>query len=101
MSPETKARRAAARKRDRELAKLTPIADQVQVIGGTNNFLRLVLDGVTIMGGEEDFNKFLEKAGYRPVRVTRNILNSESKSWCIDINTPAYLDPGCESYHTM
>jgi len=99
MSPERKAERAKQRKREKELAKLAPIADKVEVAG--DGTLILLLDGVLIQGSQDNFNKVLERMGFRPVRTTRNILNPQSKTWCIDLNTPGYLDPGCESYHTM
>jgi hypothetical protein len=98
MTPERKALRAAYRKRDHELNKLTSIADKVGLIG---NILTVQIDGVVIQGEIENFNAVLKRLGYRPVRRTRNMLNSEAGEFCIDINTPIYCDPGYESYHTM
>lgn len=34
-------------------------------------------------------------------RMTRNILNPDAGEFEIPVNTPAYMDPGCESYHSM
>lgn len=99
MSPERKAQRAASRKREKELMKLAPIADKVEV--ASDGTLTLLLDGVLIQGSQDNFNKVLERMGFRPVRTTRNLLNPNSRTWCIDVNTPGYLDPGSESYHTM
>ena len=95
MNPETK----AARKRDRQLNKLHPIARQVQVL--ENDRLRVGVDGAVIEGDVDAFNRVIERMGFRPVRITRNILNQNSPLFCIDINTPAYCDPGCEAYHQM
>jgi hypothetical protein len=97
MSTERKAERAAARKRERELAKLESIASNVNLIG---DILTTQIEGCIIQGFEENFNKVIEKLGYRPVRVTENMLNPGRK-FCIDINTPSYCDPGCEAYHSM
>lgn len=99
MSPERKAERKAARDRAKYLNSLTPIADAVKPVGGDR--VIALIDGVEIAGNVADVNKALEKMGFRPVRITRNILNDKSPEWCVDINTPAYLDPGCESYHSM
>lgn len=46
-------------------------------------------------------NEFLPKLGWKPVRVTRNILNSNSGPIVIDADTPSYMDVGSESYHSM
>jgi hypothetical protein len=35
------------------------------------------------------------------VRITRNMLNPKGGNFCVDADTPAYLDPGHEAYHTM
>lgn len=104
MSPERIVERAAARKREKYLNSLTPIAHAVQVEekGGTT-FLGVWEGSVEITGtkqGIEQFNSVLERLGYRPVRLTSNMLNPQSKVFAIDINTPSYCDPGCESYHS-
>jgi len=46
-------------------------------------------------------NEFLSRMGFKPVRITRNILNPNSKTLVIDADTPSYMDPGCEAYHSM
>jgi hypothetical protein len=99
MTPERKAERAAARKREKELDKLVSIARDVHV--SPTDYLTLEFDGVVIKGFKNDFNKVVEKLGLRPVRITNNMLNPEAGKFCVDINTPSYCDPGCESYHTM
>ena len=43
-----------------------------------------------------DFRDNIEKT-----RTTSNMLNPKSKQWEIPVNTPSYMDPGCESYHCM
>ena len=98
MSPE----KIAARKRDRFLNTLVPIADRCIVVSSTHPwFIKVVVDGVTITGEVDYFNHLIERLGYRPVRVTSNMLNPQSKRFCIDINTPSYCDPGSEAYHSM
>jgi hypothetical protein len=94
-----RAERAKRRKRERELGALHPIARQVQVL--ENDRLRIGIDGAVIEGDVDAFNRVIERMGFRPVRITRNILNPNSPRFCIDIDTPTYCDPGCEAYHQM
>jgi hypothetical protein len=101
MSLETKARRAKARKRDAFLNSLEPIAHRVEVIDANKELVRVQLNGCTLEGQLDPVNAQLERAGYRPVRLTSNLLNRESRTWAIDINTPGYMDPGSEAYHSM
>ncbi len=101
MSAETKARRAASRQREKELAKLTPIASQVKVTDAAREEVEVELLGAKVTGYINCVNALLEKAGYRPVKITSNMLNANSGHWCIDINTPGYLNPGSEAYHSM
>jgi hypothetical protein len=98
MSPERKAERKAARDFDKRMNKLVSIAHQVKVTG---NLVSAQIAGTIIQGEVENFNNVVEKLGYRPIRLTSNMLNPDSPTFAIDINTPAYCDPGCESYHTM
>lgn len=42
------------------------------------------------------FHKHIEKT-----RTSKNMLNPDAKPQRIPVNTPSYMDPGCESYHTM
>lgn len=97
MSAETKAHR--------RLNALKSIARQMKVTThcstpGLSSVL-ISVDGITLSGIVRDINPVLEKLGYRPVRITHNILNKDAGFWAIDINTPSYCDPGCESYHSM
>lgn len=119
MNAATKAFRKAERDRKKYMASLESIADQVKFVEVVfeneqkdvfgkmmdvpvrKEIVEVELFGAVVKGEVSAVNKVLEKAGYRPVRVTSNMLNPESKTWCVDIDTPAYLDPGCESYHTM
>jgi len=100
MTPEAKARRA----REKFLNKLIPIASMVEVLEAcsTHNLstVSVEIDNVLFKGIVRYINPVLEKMGYRPIRLTSNMLNSESKYFAIDINTPHYCDPGCESYHS-
>jgi hypothetical protein len=43
-----------------------------------------------------DFHNNIEKT-----RMTRNILNPNSKEFAIPVNTPNSCDPGSETYHCM
>lgn len=44
-------------------------------------------------------NNALERLGYKPVRATKNLLG-DGKRFFIDLDTPSYLDPGSEAYHS-
>lgn len=104
MSPELIARRAAERKREKELKALTTIAHDVVVEEGNVCKLVIVLEGACVLiqsANVQAFNALLERAGYRPIRLTSNMLNPQSPTFAIDINTPTYCDPGCDSYHSM
>jgi hypothetical protein len=96
MTTEQKAARAAARKEEARYAALRPIADRVGVLEGDTVNVRV--DHVFLEGNIKDVNVVLEKMGYRPVRITFNMLNRDAKRFCVDINCPVYLDPGCDSY---
>jgi len=63
--------------------------------------LALVEHGATITGSVEQMNLVLVKLGYKPVRLTKNMLNDKSKWIVIDEDTPSYCDPGTETYHSM
>lgn len=102
MTPEKKAYRA----REKFLNKLVPIARKVEVLEYCSTPMLstvaiLVADNVILKGILRDVNPMLEKLGFRPVRITHNMLNKDSPRFAIDINTPSYCDPGCESYHSM
>lgn len=102
MTAERKAERAAARKREKELSKLTSVANLVKVLNdASGEYLRFDNGEIVIEGKPESLNFYLERAGFRPVRVTSNLLNEAAGKFCIDINTPSYCDPGSESYHSM
>ncbi len=49
----------------------------------------------------ETFNNLIVKLGYKPVRVTYNMLNKEAGPIVIDADTPSYCDVGSESYWSM
>ena len=102
MTPEKK----AARAREKFLNSLVSIAHKVKVITPCSTHMLsdvsvLVADNVILKGMLRDVNPMLEKLGFRPVRLTSNMLNPNSEYFAIDINTPTYCDPGCESYHSM
>lgn len=99
MTAETKARRKEAREYEARMRALQPIADKVTVI--TRELVEVEVNGAMVNGNVTAVNVILEKCGFRPVRITSNMLNKDSKPFAIDINTPSYCDPGCESYHSM
>jgi hypothetical protein len=101
MSAERKARRLADRQREKYLSKLTPIAGQVKVTDAAKDEIEVELLGAKVTGYINCVNALLEKAGFRPVKITSNMLNPSAGHWCVDINTPGYLDPGSEAYHSM
>lgn len=105
MTAETKARRAEDRQYQKRMNSLKPIAHQMEVLENCStpnlSTVSVSIDGVAIKGIVRDINVVLEKLGYRPVRITSNMLNPNSPYFAIDINTPSYCDPGCESYHSM
>jgi hypothetical protein len=88
----------AARREAKRIARLPSIARAVKYDG----VFVVELDGCVIQSVElEAFNATLLKLGYKPVRLTKNMLNPDSNTFAIDFDTPSYCDPGCESYHTM
>lgn len=46
-------------------------------------------------------NEFFYKLGWKPVRLTSNMLNRTGGQFLIDADTPSYCDPGSEAYHSM
>jgi hypothetical protein len=46
-------------------------------------------------------NEFFPKMGWKPVRLTSNMLNAAGGQFLIDADTPSYCDPGSEAYHSM
>jgi hypothetical protein len=113
MSPETKARRAAARQREKYLASLKPVDRLLEIIQHADcteialhvdrhgkDVQQMCWRAPTLDECVRLMNEFLEQMGFRPVRTTRNMLNPDSPTFFVDINCPAYMDPGCESYHS-
>ena len=94
MTPEAK----AARAREKFLNKLESVAWKVAVL--SKEIISVEIAGCTLSGNVCAVNAQLERLGCRPVRITSNMLNPDSKLFAIDINTPSYCDPGCESYHS-
>jgi hypothetical protein len=58
-------------------------------------------DGMDCRGTLEGANKLLVRLGFKPVRITRNMLNPQGGQFLIDADTPSYCDPGSEAYHSM
>lgn len=57
---------------------------------------------VTIKSFEKDaFNATLEKLGYKPVRLTKNLMNQKAGDLVIDADTPLCCDVGSETYWSM
>ena len=61
----------------------------------------LVEHNVVLTGTVENMNLVLAKLGYKPVRLTKNILNDTCPWLVIDADTPSYMDVGSEAYHSM
>jgi hypothetical protein len=101
LTQDEKALRKARRDYEKKLASLKPIADQVKVIDGAKEEIEVELFGAKVTGYVNHVNAVIESCGFRPVRLTSNLLNRDSKVWAIDINTPSYMDPGSEAYHSM
>jgi hypothetical protein len=99
MNPKYLEERKAFRKRERELSKLTSVAHSVKVLNEDTLFL--AVDGVQICGPVDAFNTTIEKLGYLPVRITRNLLNPQAGPLVVDVNTPSYCDVGSEAYWSM
>lgn len=95
------AEQLAERKEARRVAKLPSIAHNVTVHEDDTDEISVRIDGVLIRGQVKYFNRIIEQLGFRPVRLTSNMLNKDSRTFAIDIDTPPYCDPGCESYHSM
>lgn len=101
MSAERKAERKVERAYEKRMNALKSIAHKVMHVSGTEEIVEVGVEGCILTGNVAAVNVALEKMGYRPVRLTSNMLNPNSKTFAVDINTPAYCDPGCESYHSM
>lgn len=57
---------------------------------------------VTIKSSDKDaFNAALEKLGYKPVRLTKNLMNQKARHLVIDADTPLCCDVGSETYWSM
>ncbi len=60
------------------------------------------LSQITILSPDKDtFNAALEKLGYKPVRLTKNLMNPAAGDIVIDDDTPNYCDVGSEAYWSM
>lgn len=103
MSPERIAQRKEARDYEKRMAKLISVAHMVHInVDKGGDLFTIDIDLCTIQARNVDrLNEMLEPLGYRPIRITSNMLNANSPRFAIDINTPAYCDPGREAYHSM
>ena len=64
--------------------------------------LTLVLhSGAVLTGTVEQLNQVFLSLAFKPIRLTKNMLNAESKWIVIDQDTPSYCDVGSEAYHSM
>lgn len=54
--------------------------------------------GAWLSGEIHHINPILEQLGYKPVRVTFNMLNRQAGPIVIDADTPSYCDVGSEAY---
>lgn len=103
MSPERIAERKASRDYDNRMSRLITVAHMVHIgVDKGGDLFTIDIDCCTIQARNVDrLNEMLERLGYRPIRITKNMLNANAPRFAIDANTPAYCDPGCESYHSM
>jgi hypothetical protein len=75
---------------------------KVEANEGQPTILHLIgMHNCTIFGEIEGFNLVLERFGYKPVKLTKNMLNPNSPWIVIDKDTPSYLDVGSETYWSM
>jgi len=108
------------RESDYSYADSLTSAAHLMVFGRTvsDQFLRIVLNKYALTPDRADLtpetiefrhktdvvamaNPFLVRMGFRPVRVTRNLMNPVAREFLIDADTPLALDPGSETYHSM
>lgn len=102
MNKLTPAQKSAATREKNRLAARPSIADYATYDVATHTFAVDGVDGLSFTcGSVEHFNTILERLGYKPVRITHNMLNVSGKVWLIDADTPRYCDPGSEAYHSM
>lgn len=114
MSPERITQRAAARKSEKEMRRLSSVAHLctyhqaacIQTLTvRLNSYAAADVQPEEIVFRGSDAvklaNEFLPKMGWKPVRLTRNMLNFDSPMIVIDIDTPSCCDPGCGAYHSM
>ena len=95
----TRSQKIQATKQAKRDAARPSIARYVHMSDGT---FSASFDGLDfVCPSIETFNALVERLGYKPVRVTRNILNDAAAPFVIDADTPSYCDPGRESYHSM
>lgn len=78
------------------------IADLVKVVPYTNGErITVVLYGATVIGAVDEVNSVLKRLGFKPVRITYNMMNRDAGPIVIDEDTPSYCDVGSESYWSM
>lgn len=79
---------------------LKSVARDVVYEGGV--FTLIAPSLVTIKSSDKDaFNAALEKLGYKPVRLTKNLMNKAAGDLVIDADTPLCCDVGSETYWSM
>ncbi len=82
-----------------KLPALVSVAHDVTYIDGK---FTLFVDGAILSSMNKDvFNKVLERLGYKPVRITYNLLNEKAGPLVIDADTPLCCDVGSETYWSM
>lgn len=88
------AKRASARPSIAHKCAARPLGDDV--------LISFALDtGAQMSGYKHQINPILEQLGYKPVRITYNMLNKDAGPIVIDADTPSYCDVGSESYWSM
>lgn len=100
----TRSQKIQATKAAKIAARRPSIAHMVFVEQHGNSIvtrLSVGIDGIAVVGELDNVNKMLERLGYKPVRITYNMLNKEAGPIVIDADTPSCCDVSSESYWSM
>ena len=98
----TPAEKAALTRKNKLLALRPSIARFCIVTDKDAPLITISLDDGVLLNGHLTYvNNTLEKLGFKPVRITYNMLNREAGPIVIDADTPSYCDVGSEAYWSM
>lgn len=65
------------------------------------HFHAMLNDCAISAGNKDKLNAMLEQLGYKPIRLTRNLMNPNAGQLVIDADTPIGCDVGSETYWSM